>query len=193
MKTPAPTMISPTGITRSSFSLIEVLLVVGLIALVMGLAAVSFRGVSAEGRFRHGVNGLVKHVDTLRHRAVTLQKPLRLVYDIPENSYWAELLPSHRDELSEEELEELRLIKYYLPEEMVFEEVQLGPDNAEASEAISFDIDTAGMVATHHIYLRQDNYAARIEVQAVSGLVETVIIDEGRLADNWLQPSLGDD
>lgn len=183
-------MTLPTGQVRSNFSLIEVVMVAGLLVLVMGLAATTFSGVSSEGRFKHGVNALVLYINTMRHRSVTLQKPLRIVYDIPNQKYWAEIIPLYREAMDETEIEKLRLLVKSLPDGMVFEEVQLGPDEAETDDAISFDIDQDGMIANHHIYVRSGDYSARIEVHAISGLIDVVSIEGERLADNWPQPSL---
>ncbi|GEM_PF-4039295 len=184
-------MILQTGPIKNNFSLIEILIMTSLIALVMGIASVSFSGVTKEGRFRHAVNTLVKHIDTIRHRAVSMQKPLRLVYDLSNNAYWAEILPAQRGLMSDDKLSSLKLKKYYLPKNIFFEEIQLSKDKTINSDSIALDIDKNGMVSNHHIYLKQDEYVARIEVHSISGLIEVVQIDNGILADDWPSPSFG--
>ena len=43
----------------------------------------------------------------------------------------------------------------------------------------------------HHIYLRQGEWHGRVEVHAITGLVEVVVIQGETLAPEWPTPSFG--
>ena len=108
---------SPTGLAAKSkhpFTLLEVLMVAIILVGLTGLAATTLAGFGAEARFSHGLNSLATYIDTMRHRAVALRRPLRMVYDLPSRGYWVELIPADRDALDPEQLEDLRLQRQVL-------------------------------------------------------------------------------
>jgi prepilin-type N-terminal cleavage/methylation domain-containing protein len=76
--------------TQRGFTLLEIMLVLGLVALLTGSVVVGFRSY-AKSELRGGAAKLAGAIRYLFDRASTTGKVHRLVFDFEEGKYWAEV------------------------------------------------------------------------------------------------------
>jgi type II secretion system protein H len=82
----------PTFSFSSGYSLIEILVVLAILAIMGGLASVSFEGQLVQYRLHHAVRSLVTDLRGARQLAITEGRPVRLLLDLEQDRYRIELL-----------------------------------------------------------------------------------------------------
>lgn len=160
------------------FTLVELIIVVGVIGLLYGIGAVSFRGLMPHYYLRSTSRSLGSAIEEMRLVAVTRGSwtGIRYVLDPPssrENPYYQKIPPAPDTDPEQPIEERLSLAKQYLPNQVRFARIVLANGQAIDRGAVNVLFSPMGNSGSHVVVLRgADDRVVSVKLNAITGTID---------------------
>lgn len=182
LPTPAPTRIRgvPLGLRSGGFTLIELVIVVGVLGILFGITSVSFRGLLPKQRLRTAARALATQIEGLRLSAVTRGLWMGISYSLVsetvggEERWCYQVIPPPPEDFPDQPLEQRELLsKQYLPMGVRISRVILSTNQATEHGTMSVLFSPMGNSGSHIVVLDgEGGRYANVKLNAITGVIE---------------------
>ncbi len=137
---------------RKGFTLLEILIALGMLALIYAMATARFHGLFAMSRLAASGQGIGDHFTYAVSRAYTTGTYHTLTFDLTGGRYWIEL--------GREDTEATKILKRRLAGGVTITDIQIGYDRYTPPGSLSIEISPLGVTNDVIVNLQDENERA---------------------------------